>query len=48
MKKSSLFRWSICSGDGGQFSPVLGGQFTPVWGGQFDRNFQYQEQNQFL
>jgi len=30
-------RWSVCSGEGGQFGPARGGQFSPASGGQFDR-----------
>jgi hypothetical protein len=29
VKKFFVFRWSISTGEGGQFAPVLGGQFKP-------------------
>lgn len=28
-KSSLFFRWSISTGEGGQFAPVMGGHFKP-------------------
>ncbi len=40
-EKNSFLRWSVCSGEGGQFVPARGGQFSPAKGGQFDRFLQF-------